>query len=432
LRIDRSPRKIEFDSSLQKVLFPVKLSLGIRLSFRETTFGGIAMRSWIACGVVCVGSTFAPAQSPNGPAPITAAPPPAATAPPSYQQIASSVPVARAPVSAAPAANLHPWYVKAEHGQWMLCVKSYSGDESKVLAETLAREIRETYKTPAYLFERGSEEKIKEEARARQIGEKQREEQQREFLKIADQLRAEAFRKGYDFQETQPKLRVPKIRYSEQYAVLVGGWSDMETARKALDVIRTWQPPANKHLMDSSFSSGEGKKGQTSNVTGGYLNPFKLAMVVPNPSAPRTLSADAGADPLVLQMNNEEPLSVLKIQKPWTIVVKSFHAPLVDIKDKDAGSVMSIRKLFNSRPEHLNKTAELGVNLAKMLRNIKPSPFESYVLHTLNGTLVCVGQFDSLEDPRLAELQPRLEGLRFHVEGKEISPFDKLVGMRVR
>ena len=171
-------------------------------------------------------------------------------------------------------------------------------------------------------------------------------------------------------------------------------------------------------------------------------------IIWPNPSAPKTLSAEAGSDPLVLQMNKEEALSVLKIQKPWTLVVKAYYAPLVDMKDKDAANVISIRKLFNSRPDHLNKTADLAQNLAKVLRSLEPTPqapnvkpFDSYILHTLNGSLVCVGQFDSTDDPKLLAMQQKLEKCRLHIGekgaiergmGKEIYPFDMMAAMRLK
>lgn len=364
--------------------------------------------------------------------------PAAPASPPSFEQVAATAPK---PAEALPSA--HPWYVKPEHGPWMVIVKSYTGENAKAYAEALAKEIRDTYKIPAYLFERGSEEKRKEDERVRREKEKKRAEEEKQFLALADQLRAEAFRKGYDFQETKPVYHVPKIRYEEQYAVLVGGWKDMDTARKALDAIRTWNDPKDKRLMDRGFVGGETKGGQQATLNGGFLNPFKLAFVAPNPTSPKTLTSE-GSDPLVLQMNKEEPLSVLKIQKPWTLVVKSYYAPLVDVKDKDAGSAFSIRKLFNSRPDYLNKTAEIAVNLTKLLRSLQPTaaeprmaPFEAYVLHTLNGSLVCVGQFDSPEDPKIAEMRERLEALRLNVgekgsAGNKIYPFDHLALMRVK
>ncbi|QEL13682.1 SPOR domain-containing protein [Limnoglobus roseus] len=413
------------------------------------------MRQWFAIGVTLATAAGAsaqfavdrkptPAAPPAGPAPITLTPPSApvapatSSAPPSFNQVAATT--AR---PAEPPAATHPWYVKPEHGQWMLVVKSYNGENAKVFAEQLAKEIRETYKTPAYLFERGHEEKVKEEDRVRIEREKKRAEQEQMFLKFNDQMREEAFKKGYEFQETRPKYRVPSIKYEEQYAVLVGGWKDMESARKGLDIVRRWAEPADKRLMDRGFIGGAAEKGQQTTLTGGFLNPFKLAFVAPNPAAPKTLTGEAGSDPYVLELNKQEPLSVLKIQKPWTIVVKAYYAP-VDMKDKDANNVISIKRLFNSQPEYLDKTARLSQNLATLLRSLKPTPqfpnvkpFESYILHTLNGSLVCVGQFDSATDPRMLAEQDRLEALRLNVgekgmKGNEVYPFDRLAAMQVK
>ena len=70
--------------------------------------------------------------------------------------------------------------------------------------------------------------------------------------------------------------------------------------RKALDTIRTWPEPNDKRLMDRGFVAGAAEKGQQATLTGGYLNPFKLAFVAPNPSAPKTLSAEAGSDRALL------------------------------------------------------------------------------------------------------------------------------------
>lgn len=435
----------------------------MRQAFWGRQTGGFNMRRWFAIGVTLTTTAAADAQfavdrtPPAGPAPITLAPPAAPvtptlapTAPPSFSQVA-----AEAPKPTEPPPSAHPWYVKPEHGQWMIVVKSYrsmservedpaTGQvrrvriEAKPLAEALAKEIRETYKAPAYLFERGSDERRKEEARVQSETQKRKSEQEREFLALNDRLREEAFKKGYEFRETKPKYMVPSIPYEDEWAVVVGGWKDMETARKALDVIRTWNEPGDKRLMDRGFVGGAADKGQKTTLTGGYLNPFKLAFVAPNPTAAKTLSSEAGSDPLVIQMNKEEPLSVLKTTKPWTIVVKAYYAPLVDLKDKDAGSIMSVKKLFSSKPDHLDKTANLAVNLAKLLRAVKPTPYEAYVLHTLNGSLVCVGQFDSAEDPLMLKEQQRLESLRLNVgneqgtSGNKVYPFDRLAAMRVR
>ena len=192
--------------------------------------------------------------------------------------------------------------------------------------------------------------------------------------------------------------------------------------------------------MDRGFTLGE--KGANGAREGqiAFMNPFLTAFVVRNPVAQMVPTAESGNDPLVIRMNQDEPLSVLKIQKPWTIVVKSFHAPLIEVKDKDADSSMKSRKPTSVRRDQIDRTAGLAVNLAKMLRELKPTnntprAAEAYVLHTLSGSLVCVGQFDSADDPRMLAEQQRLELIRFNVQGDNstIYPFDRsFVAMRVK
>ena len=92
------------------------------------------------------------------------------------------------------------------------------------------------------------------------------------------------------------------------------------------------------------------------------------------------------------------------------------------------------------RRDQIDRTSGLAVNLAKMLRELKPTnntprAAEAYVLHTLSGSLVCVGQFDSADDPRMLAEQQRLELIRFNVQGDNstIYPFDRsFVAMRVK
>lgn len=392
----------------------------------------------------------------TGPAPIVAAPPvpvgpaPIAATPPSFEQATrvETRPTV-APKAVGPAPSTHPWYVKPEVGQWMILVKSYSdgdveGDgegQAKSMAERLAKEIRETYRIPAYLFEKGSEERRQEEARVARETEKKRAIEEKAFLDFNNRMRAESAAKGMEFMESAPRYLIPRVRFKAQYGVLIGGWKDMETARKELDKIRQWQPPKDQSLMDRGFTLGE--KGANGAREGqiAFMNPFLTAFVVRNPVAQLVPTAESGNDPQVIRMNQAEPLSVLKIQKPWTIVVKSFHAPLIEVKDKDADSSMKSRKPTSALRDQIDRTSGLAVNLAKMLRELKPSgtntprAVEAYVLHTLSGSLVCVGQYDSADDPRMLAEQQRLELIRFNVQGDNstIYPFDRsFVAMRVK
>src|SRR5262249_38330529 len=97
----------------------------------------------------------------------------------------------------------------------MILVQSYDGPQARQMAEDLIQELRTGYKVPAYGFNRGAEERAKEQERIRKI-----KEQQQQFLQQAN-LPADT------------QLRAPKtVRIPDQYAVLIGGFKDIDTARK--------------------------------------------------------------------------------------------------------------------------------------------------------------------------------------------------------
>ncbi len=347
----------------------------------------------------------------------------------------------------------HPWYVKPEHGAWMICVKSYTDtpDEknAKLFAEALAQDIRERYKVPAYLFERGGVERQKMlETHAQELARRraQRAEEEAQFNAVTAQAKAEAAAKGMVFMESKPSIRAPRVDIQEQYAVLVGGWPDMATARREMEKIKHWQAPADKKLMDAQFivrdSEGGDRQGEIA-----YVNPFLNGMVVPNPVAPRQIDAEGEEDTkFVIKMNADEEYSVLKIKKNWTIAVKQI-APPHHMKGREKDSFLT--RLFNPKPDAMTAAGEQARSMAKSLRSLKPTqqcpvgPFEAYVLHTRYGSLVCVGQFDGPEDPNLLKTQHELGMLKFNVNvqngaklnlvnEQNVRLFDHLYAMKVR
>jgi hypothetical protein len=351
-------------------------------------------------------------------APATPAPPPAAAPQPPADP-------------AQPPAAAHPWYVRPDLGPWMICVKSYSGPESRKLAETLAAEIRKAHNAGAYLFEWGAEERQQEEKRR----EKAREELQKEqapFLQVRAQMKAKAAAQGIEFIDTPVKVRVPIVRYPEQWAVLVGGFKDMDAARKALDAVRQWPPPKDTRLMDQTFIARPGQP------EAAYINPFAAAMTAPNPSVHRG-GQTPSIDPAVVKLNEAEDLSLLKARKPWTLMVKRFVVPTHVQGKTDDGTVFD--KLFgkDDGARWLEITATNARTLAQALRNeeMKPHPLEAFVLHYKTESLVTVGQFDGPEDPELIKAWQLLSTMTFKLDYKDGRPsevkkmYDAVIPMQV-
>lgn len=380
----------------------------------------------LGMGLALAAPTTAPAQfAADRTAPRPAAP----TGQPPVAPAGFTAPQTQAP----PAGPSHPWYVKPEHGAWMICVKSYMGEGSQKLAEELAAEVRQTRTAGVYLYEWGAEEKKREQERREKLQADLRE-QYAPFLKTQEEIRKKAEAQGVEVDRTPFRVRVPKIEYKEQWAVLVGGFKDMDAARKGLDIVRKWEPPQRKYLMDSANMASTAA-GQV-NPEAAYINPFATAIVVPNPAV-KQVAAQQGPefDPALAKLNEGEPLSLLKVAKPWTLMVKSFTVPTrVQTRD-DAPGVLG--KLFGQESDaadHLDNTAKqarliaAGLRHPQMQRSVElvapklgltPRPIDSYLLHIRNGSLVCVGQFDSPADPALLEMQRLLQGMKFEVRDKD-------------
>jgi hypothetical protein len=388
--------------------------------------GALAAHTAVNAQFAAERGTPPPAQ-PAAPMPRTV--PVQQPAAPPVQQSAAS------PAQSTPSA--HPLYVRPEVGGWMICVKSYTGPEAQQLAEQMANEIRQTYKAGAYLFEWGDEERQKEQQRRERIKQEMAKEYA-PFLAIQREQRAKAEREGIAFIPTPAKVRLGKIEYPEQWAVLVGGFKDMKSARAALDTVRQWQPPRNTKLLDRAViapTSNQQVQGE-----GAYINPFATAMVVPNPAIRRSEPGQPPPiDPALVELNQAEDLSLLKARKKWTLIVKRFNVP-TQIQSKK-GDVSFVDKLFSGdKPARmLEATARQARALAQALRDskMKPHPFEAFVLHHRTESFVTVGQFDSPDDPAMAQMWQILSGMTFKIEYKDGRPpetkrmFDAIIPMQV-
>jgi hypothetical protein len=323
----------------------------------------------------------------------------------------------------------HEWSIRPEHGEWMICVKSYINEKSREHAIELAGQIRTNFKAATYLFEKNAEDRMREEKRLNDFRDAKRQELE-PFLRVQAEMKSKAGVTGAEYIDTPTMIRTPKTaNIIPQYAVLVGGFKDMDTARLALNTIRKWPVPKGEHLLDRAVIQGADNKTETA-----YINPFTSAMVVRNPSIRSTTAQQMGIDPSLWKLNEEEPLSLLRSPKTWTLIVKDFTVPLsVQIKDQE-GTIMA--KLFGKATDPadlLDATAKQARELAKALRDGKmqrgaeeaavragltPRPIESFILHLRTGSRVTVGQFDGPNDPALLEMHKLLSNMHFEVWDK--------------
>ena len=341
---------------------------------------------------------------------------------------------ARAAVAPVAAEPPHEWAVRPEHGEWLICVKSYAGDLAKAQAVELAGLIRTQHKAAAYLFERNAEDRQREEQRRADFRAGKAAELA-PFLQLQSQMKAEAAARGVEYADVPTVYRMPKVTVEPQWAVLVGGFKDADTARKALNAVREWPVPVNVKLMQEAVSVLPGDDGKL--VTQGtYINPYRSAMVFPNPTVRRAPSQANAVDPALFQYNAEEPLSLLRCEKSWTLIVKDFTVPATVQGKGQESSVM--QRLFHGDESArlLHATAQQANVLATALRSesmeraarvaaahagLTPRPLDSYILHHRTGSRVTVGQFDAPDDPALQEMQRLLSNMYFQVSDKTVA-----------
>lgn len=258
-------------------------------------------------------------------------------------------------------------------GAYMICAASFTGEKAAGLASDLVLDIRRNYNLPAFVFNRGAEERLK---------------QKEEFLR---------------FHAAHPEQKMRICRIEEQFAVLVGGFKDWDSARKALDGFKSLRP-TNTNVMAKMTRQREGEKdGKKGIFTETVLvNPFQSSFVVRNPSAPVEQAAqEQGPDPFLKELNSGESYSVYKCRKPWTLAVAVFQSPPVKVDPGRESSGFLDKLLGDSSGERLSAGAMNAHNLAEQLRKAK---FEAYVFHTRTSSVVCIGGYDRKDDPQLLRI----------------------------
>lgn len=294
--------------------------------------------------------------------------------------------------------------VTPEAGPWMILVQSYAGEPSAQLAEELCVSLRKDYKVAAYVFDRGEEQRQKERERIAEVKKK---------------LREQAKAAGIPEGEKLPPVKTFNIE--DQHAVLIGGWKDQETARKALDEVRKLKPPAEKFMRDTVITGSERTAtGEIKLKTEG-VNPFKTAFVVRNPTVPLPPDPEKGKLTNLKEYNEDEKYSLLKCKKPYTLIVKAYQGAVA------VGNSSAPPGFFNkpggSKPGQLITASGLQAHaMADALKLIKDSKGQTlirtdvYVLHTEHSSYVTVGGYDTPDDPQLLHYKKLLSGMQLGPE----------------
>jgi hypothetical protein len=305
--------------------------------------------------------------------------------------------------------------ITPQSGTWFICVTSFTGPDPRRTEEVingpnprqqaseLATELRAKHRLNAYIFDRGDEERRKQEEEIRR------------------------------YREMFPGLtRVKTHKIQDQVAVLVGPYRDMEAARDALDSIRKIKPSEQFCRRGEQVVAGKSETGEDGYVRKVILySPFVNAFVAHNPTV-RTVNPNEGTKdletvfkeidvPLLKKLNYHEPRSLLKCGKPWTLVIATFQSPYKNV-GVSSPLTKGINKMLGKEEDQRSASAENAQKFAEVMANPKMlsqngrTGLDTYVLHTSYYSIVTVGAFESESDPRMRQIQELI--MRMQVKGQ--------------
>jgi hypothetical protein len=275
--------------------------------------------------------------------------------------------------------------VTPQAGPWMILVASFVGETARGQAEELATEIRGRYNLPAYVFNRTAEERRAEQQRVARIKEEMKQ------------------RMAQDGLPADTRINVKTVRIKDEYGVLVGGYKDDAVARKELDRIRKLKPSDKFNRLEYVPDQKTGK------VREQAVSPFQSAFICHNPSVPVKKAEDDGLLGARLEKYNaNESYSLLKCGKPYTLVIRAYKNAATMQSQSESGSFLGMghkpANLLNACEHEAHKVAEVLRTKPKSKdgREVGVS-FEAYALHTEFNSYVCIGAFDSPDDPRMQQ-----------------------------
>ncbi|HYV39657.1 MAG TPA: hypothetical protein VE988_28470 [Gemmataceae bacterium] len=277
--------------------------------------------------------------------------------------------------------------IQPNAGNWVMCIQSYSGKDAAKMARDLVIELRgnAAYKLNAFTYRQGVDECKAEQQR----------------------IKDEVARKQAEFAKNNlpldTPLRIAFTRYEIQYAVLIAGYKDKESAKIAMDDLRKKKLPdldPNKVQLDMKYGVEYDKSGAPTKAAAVAINPLAQAWVCPNPSKRADRSTGPSAEDMALmkKLNAQEPYSLLKCPKKITLAVREFAMPS-ELRTDKTTTMSFLEKIgLTSAPATYDTAAISAQNLADLLRK---GNFEAYVLHTKYSSYVTVGSYDSEQDPRI-------------------------------
>jgi hypothetical protein len=259
--------------------------------------------------------------------------------------------------------------LEEKHGPWMIMAASFVGPTAEEQSHELVLELRQRFRVEAYTFRKVYD-----------------------FTKPTEGL-------GYNRYGGPRRMRYMTNSKFEEIAVLVGHFGSIEDPQmdKTLEQLKYARPdcldPTKRQNSSQrlaglrtlynmiSTSPAEQQKG-----------PMGAAFVTCNPLLPAQLFVAEGIDPFVVEMNKDLPTSLLKCKGRYTVRIASFRGV-------DTMKPAEFERL-TSQPRKMSKIDEAALKASRLCAALREKGIEAYEFHDRTESIVTVGSFDSVGQPR--------------------------------
>ena len=264
------------------------------------------------------------------------------------------------------------------HGPWMIMCTSFAGPTAEQQAHALVMELRQEYKLEAYTFR-----------------------QNYDFTKSEIGL-------GYDEFGHPKRMKHRNAVKFEEIAVLVGHFPSVEhpDVAKALEKL--------KHAKPDCLDLAKTKQDTTQRFAG-LRNLYRLVSVDPekqtkgpmgsafvtrNPLLPEDYFISKGLEPFLVNLNKDLEYSLLNNPAKYTVRVATFRGI-------DTFKAHEFEELMRTK----SKIDDAWEKAARLTSALREKGIEAYEFHDRTESIVTVGAFDSVGEPRLdgkTEINPAI------------------------
>lgn len=285
-----------------------------------------------------------------------------------------------------------------DHGPWLIMCRSFAGDTAPQEAHALVLELRQKFKLKAYVHKKNYD-----------------------FTKKERGL-------GVDKYGNPKVMKADKAVSFDEIAVLVGDFESVEDSKlqDVLEKVKYARPKCLELVPGKDTSQRYAGLREVQKMVSGYVEknsaikdkgPMRSAFVTRNPLLPDEYFAPKGLDQFVIDLNRDVEYSLLKNKAKFTVRVASFQGE----------STMKLKKIEEKERETI-KTSRLeegAIKAHKIVMALRAQNVEAWEFHDRNESIVTIGSFDSVSQPRAdgkEEINPAVHAImeRYKAQGVQV------------